>query len=213
MCFSLQASAIAATSLIVLGSIGIKKHYKNKTVFITAIPLIFGIQQASEAVTWAQIPFKLSATTVTAAAYIFLFFSYFFWPIWIPMALWYAEPNDTRKQLLLLPLACGIFIGCTLLYFIATTTVTSTISCAHIMYNVGIPEAWYKPGMLLYVVAIITPWFISTVHRIWLLGVAMALSYVVSMWFYFGAFTSVWCFFAGVLSVLILVILNGVNPT
>jgi len=208
MCFSLQASAIAAGSLTILGAIGVTRHHADKTKFIAAIPFIFGIQQASEAVTWAQLPFKLSAATVAISTYTFLFFAYFFWPVWVPFAVWYAEPNATRKNIILLTIAGGAIIGATLLYFLTTSIVTSAITCAHIIYDVTIPEAWYIPGMLLYVGATIVPWFISSFPKMWLVGSVLAISYGVSIWFYFAAFTSVWCFFAAVLSILILVVLH-----
>jgi len=208
MCFSLQASIIAATSLIALGSIGVKQKYKTTTRLIAAIPFIFGLQQASEAIIWAQVPFKLSTTTVNTAAYTFLFFAYFVWPIWVPIALCHAEPNKTRKKIMIIPLLCGIFVGCILLYFLITTHIKSAISYSHIVYTVGIPTTWYTPSTLLYLAATVVPWLVSSLGGMWIIGILLTISYAASIWFYFATLTSVWCFFAAILSAMILVILK-----
>jgi len=208
MCFSLQASTIAAASLLTIGGIGVTQHWRKKTILIVATPFIFGIQQLSEAVIWAQRVLNLSPDIIQAATYTFLFFAYFFWPIWIPTALWYAEPHNQQKKILSLTVLAGIVDGCVLLYYLITTPAHAAIQCAHIIYWIGVPQAWYLPGMALYATATIAPWFISSIPRMWLAGLILAISYLISWWFYFAAFASVWCFFAAILSALILVLLD-----
>lgn len=56
-------------------------------------------------------------------------------------------------------------------------------------------------------VATITPAFVSSVPRMWLFGIAVLLSYIVTAIFYADFIVSVWCFFAAVISALVYYIL------
>ncbi len=56
---------------------------------------------------------------------------------------------------------------------------------------------------LLYVIATIVPFFIARNKMLWAIGALTVASYVISYIAYFEAFTSVWCFFAALISILV----------
>jgi len=79
----------------------------------------------------------------------------------------------------------------------------------HIAYEQNYPLALSPYGGALYIIATIVPPFISRIRRMWTLGVAILISYIITTIFYVGYIVSVWCFFASVISISVLVILMG----
>lgn len=212
MCFSLQASAIASITLMIIGSLTVKNNYAYKTRFIAMIPFIFGLQQASEAIIWLQFFVPLSKAIIDIATYFFLICAYAIWPLWVPTALWYAESDINTKKKLLISIISGAAIASLLLYYLSMHKPHSTITCAHIVYTTHIKQYWYIPGSIAYLLATIAPWFITHFYRFWIMGIALIISYGLSLWLYLNALTSVWCFFAALLSGLLLIILDKNKP-
>jgi len=213
MCFSIQASIITSATLITMSTLYLKKQLRSATRMIALMPLLLGIQQACEAFIWHYKPIKKYAHLAHKATYIFLFFAYIVWPIWVPLALWHAESQVPRKQLLLILITIGVLTSTALGYCILKSTATSAISCAHIVYNTHIPTTWQRPLTYAYTIATIIPWFVSSIQNIWMIGILASIGYIVSAWYYFNAFTSVWCFFAAAISALIYIILDTNTQT
>lgn len=211
MCFSLQASIIAAATLTAIGMITTAKNIKNRTRMIAMTPFLFGIQQACEAVIWLYKPTKKAAETLTQAMYGFLFFAYIFWPVWVPLALMHAEQDTKRKKILIAFLIIGVITGSMLGYMLATQPSKVCIECMHIVYRTEIPDRLFWPLTTTYTVATIIPWFVSSIRRMWFIGILLTISYAVAAWYYYVAFTSVWCFFAAAISATALMILDNNN--
>lgn len=53
-------------------------------------------------------------------------------------------------------------------------------------------------GILLYVVATIGALFISSLRKMWILGILVAFSFIISYIYYYMEFGSVWCFFSAI---------------
>ena len=62
---------------------------------------------------------------------------------------------------------------------------------------------------LLYLVATLVPLFLSTIRRMWMLGVALVTSYGAAMFFFNDQVISVWCAFAAIESVVVLLIIRA----
>jgi hypothetical protein len=86
--------------------------------------------------------------------------------------------------------------------------VTPEIMGYHILYNSDFPKLIAIPVFILYLIATITPLFISSIQRTHLLGILMFLSCLVTAIFFTQYLTSVWCFFAALISGVIYWILS-----
>jgi hypothetical protein len=73
----------------------------------------------------------------------------------------------------------------------------------HMIYQSDAPDYSESVTMLFYLAATIAPLFVSSIKRIYIVGIVMGLSFVVTALFYKKFLISVWCFFGAVLSFVI----------
>jgi hypothetical protein len=210
MCFSPQASFGAAAVLSVLGIAGLKKTGGSKKALIAAVPSIFAVQQTLEGFVWLAIGRgDYSSLGYTIPVYFYLFFASTFWPLYLPIVLWYLEQNLTRKQWLIAPLAAGIVVALVALINLCVGgPVNVSVVNHHIAYAQTVPfffsTTLYYIGLVFYLVATSGALFISTIPYAPIMGVLIILALTAAQIWYYFAFGSVWCFFAAVCSALIL---------
>ncbi len=207
MCFSAGAS-FTTSALLSLGSIAaLSKVHKKSSIMVASMPLFFAVQQCAEGIVWLSYSYPAFEPFRTVASYTFLAFAFVFWPIWIPLSLHIAETNKKRKYILLALLLAGILLALYMLAHFIMYGIGTTITDCNINYQMDITESLVILNSIVYITATIAPFFISSIARMWLLGVAMAVSYLVAYVFYYYVFISVWCFFAALLSIIIFSIL------
>ena len=201
MCFSAQASFTASGLLSIIGLLTLKKTKYSKIYPLAIIPLLFGIQQALEGIVWITHGINTQSILNVMAMYGFLFFAFFFWPVWIPFALIKIESVAYRRNILYILLGVGLAISTGLIWSVIQHGVTSEIVCSHIKYAVEIPSTFHEWGAWVYCLATILPFFISSKKLAWIFGSLLCLSVAITLYFYAAFFTSVWCFFAALLSI------------
>ncbi len=213
MCFSAGASFTAAGALSIISLLSVKQSHTTKIIPIALTPLFFGIQQASEGFVWITLN-NGDTTSILhmVSMYIFLFFAGVFWPTWVPVSLYWAEDSYKRKQLLFTLICCGALVSITFLWMWVLKTSGAVIINHHINYPVdnypfGSTNETYcrictHALSFLYGVVTITPFFISSISYMKLLGTAVGIGAVIAYIAYLIAFPSVWCFFAAVCSVI-----------
>jgi len=207
MCFSAGAS-FGASAL--LGAIGVVAIVKAKTVpqrLFATIPLIFSLQQLSEGLLWLSLNNPGLAAWQPAFTYVFLLAAMAVWPLWIPLTIRLLEKDVNRKKILTflsgLGAAVSVAFGCILLLFPVQVVATHH----HLHYRFDLPPVakdliWVFT--LLYVFATIIAPFISGFKRMKWLGIVFFASYLFAVIFYNGFVVSVWCYFAAILSIVVL---------
>ncbi len=206
MCFSAQASFGASAILGVMGAYALRKAKQNE-LFLALIPILFSIQQACEGIVWITYANPNYQLITTAATYSFCFFAFFFWPVWIPVTILKMETNPHKKLVLRALLFLGFFIASILVFTMLTNGIHTTVSCSHIEYTIFLPESLETIGAVFYCITTILPPLLSS--RKWLpfFGLLTLGSVGITYFFYSTYFTSVWCFFAALLSSVIILIL------
>jgi len=130
------------------------------------------------------------------------------WPTLIPLSILLMESNAHKRKimrlLLLAGLSVSIYYSCCLLFL----NVTPQIMGYHIMYNSDFPKLIAIPVFIVYLVATLTPLFISSIERTHMMGILMFFSCLVTAIFFTQYLTSVWCFFAALISGVIYWILS-----
>lgn len=203
MCFSAQASFLAGTGLTTFGIYLLKQPHKKTDRYFFAIPLMFGIQQLCEGVVWiSQMNPELAAYNIPAR-YSFLFFALVVWPTWIPFSILKMETNNKKGRCLASLLGAGALISTMLAWIALTQGVASSISCNHIQYILDVPKYLLTPSLIWYWMATIGPFFVTNRKYMKEFGVLLLGSAIVALYFYNEWFTSVWCFFAAILSLMI----------
>lgn len=233
MCFSATASFAVAGALGVAGALSVYKTKKQFHLFFSAIPLLFATQQAAEGFVWLGLN-GVCPQLLTTAMYTFLFFAFIFWPFWIPFSLWireskpqsmpdwqlafydfvpwlhaYRKPASRSWQLGLLTIIGGV--GFTLLALAGLYEgggATVTLADGHLFYGTKIPvdivgrEFWYLYA--LYLMCTVLPFFISSMPYAKVLGSFIFAAFIYTYYTTPMALTSVWCFYAAIVSTMIL---------
>jgi len=208
MCFSANASFSAAAVLTVIGVVSIKKTNHPSQFAFAFIPLIFAMQQFSEGFLWLNLPEGGNPTIVKYATYCFVFFAQIFWPIWVPYSIYLLEKNSKQKGILKILLASGILVSFYLTYCLITIGVEAKIIEYHIAYIQKYPLSLRAFVIAFYAMSTVVPLFVSSLKHMWILGFAVLISYLISVYFYQQNSLSVWCFFSSIMSIGIYIIIK-----
>ncbi len=220
MCFSATASFGASAVLGTVGVISMVKAKTNPQRTFAAIPLLFAVQQLTEGLLWLSLKNADLASWQSSLTYIFLVFAMAIWPFWIPFSIWLLEKDAKRKKIITgfvwMGAIVAIGVGVVLFSYPVEVVTPFCFSCPtpasssvyqHLHYEFAIPSLVKKliiAFSVLYIAAtIITP-FLSGIKKMKWLGVVFLVSYLFAVIFYHGFVISVWCFFAAILSFVVL---------
>lgn len=206
MCFSAGASFGAGILLSAVGLVSLKKADHSSEKMFAAIPLIFGVQQISEGFLWLSLTGQANAAMQISSTHVFLFFAQIVWPLWVPLSILLVEKNEKRKKILKVLTFTGALVSLYLAYCLVSFHVQASVVGQHISYHLDYPSSIKPLRGLLYLLVTVLPPFFSNIKRMWTLGAAIFISYLLTVIFYSEYVISVWCFFASVISVVVLVL-------
>ena len=207
MCFSAQASFTAGTVLLIVGAATVRRARARSELPYAWIPVLFGIQQLLEGALWLTFPDRAPLLN-TVLTHAYSFFSHVLWPIYVPLAALALETVPWRRRVLIGIALAGSAVGLYLLATLFTLPIVATVTGQHIAYES--PHFYALAAMSLYLLGTCASLMFSSHARVVAFGVAAFASAVAAYAFYATWFISVWCFFAGVLSVI--VFLYFTNP-
>ncbi len=208
MCFSPEASFAGGVILSAVGAATIRKIHKPSQIIFAAIPLFFGVQQIAEGIVWLVIPLAGYASVKVVFTYVFLVMAEVIWPSLIALSVLLMEEDARRRRTLWVLLGLGVLVSLYYGFCLFTYNVTPTIEGHHIYYHTDFPKLFALPAFLAYLIATITPLFVSSIKRTHLLGGLMFLSCLVTIIFFTQYLISVWCFFAALISAVVYWILS-----
>ena len=205
MCFSAAASFTSGIALSGVGTAALIKNKEKSSIPLASIPLFFGIQQIFEGFVWSSLS---NVQCHQISVYGFLAFALVFWPFYSPLAFFLAEKNIIRKKILLGLFALGTIVSIYFLGIMLTQPISSQVTNNSIQYLLDAPLVLVFT--LIYFIATCASAILSTHKRLTYFGIFLTVSLAISLYFYFITFTSVWCFFAAILS---LIIFSHINET
>lgn len=211
MCFSATASFSAAAVLGVTGIIALKKVKQPSQFMFGALPFLFAVQQTCEGLLWLTFMNRPDAHLVRVESYIFLFFAQFLWPFWLPLSFMLMEKDKRRKKILLLLAGVGILTSAMLGYRLIFCDITTQIKNHHIFYDIQSPQWIITTSSILYCIAIIIPPFVLKMKGSLFMAIMLLCSLLFSKLFFSEELISTWCFFAAILSAVIVYILHHSN--
>jgi len=208
MCFSAGASFAGGVIISAVGVATGKQVKKPNQRLFAGIPLLFGFQQLAEGVLWVTLKSGGFERLQDAATYVFLVTALVIWPVMIPLSMWAMEEVKVRKQILTGLLVIGAALSLFYIYCFTFYDVYPRINSFHIQYIDNFPRTYLDIGFYAYLTATIPPLFVSSIRRMWIFGVLIALSCLVTGVFFSYYLTSVWCFFAASISIAVYWILS-----
>jgi len=190
-----------------IGVMTVRRNSDPSRRMFSAIPLIFGVQQISEGFVWVALQSSGNDLMLTIASYLFLFAAVILWPVYLPLSVMLMEKTKLRRQIIWFLFITGLVAALYYAIGILLFDVTPQISSHHIKYANEFPRPPANSIFILYLIATLTPLFVSSVRKMWLLGLLMTISCLITGIFFREFLTSVWCFFAALISMVIYLII------
>ena len=206
MCFSASASFGASAVLAGAGIVAIKRTESPKMRAFASTPILFAVHQLSEGLVWLSFTDPELVPWQNSAMYFYLFLAQVTWPIWVPFVVWLMEPDKARKKVLSYLMLIGGAFSVYLVYCLFTYEASVVVESKHIRYQMHFPNLGLR--RVLYFSATIIPLFISSLKWMKLLAGAFVGALILSFIFYTQCVISVWCFFAAILSMLVLLVIS-----
>ena len=213
MCFSPEASFAGGIIISAIGIATVRKVHNPSQIVFASIPLFFGIQQIAEGFLWMTLPDNDFINIQKISTYVFLIMAQVIWPLMIPVSIMLMEENINRKKVMRLFSGLGLALSLYYSFCLLTFSVHPEISGYHILYKNDFPHSLSNPAFAVYLTVTVTPLFLSGIKRTWLLGILMTFSCLITAIFFRQYLTSVWCFFAALISAVIFWILNDSRKT
>lgn len=207
MCFSAAASFAASAVLLPLGLYSVYKALKTNKDYLlfSFIPFIFSIHQFIQGLIWDTLHAR-SYVSLYHSVLAFTFIAFFIWPFYIPLSIYAIEPNKRRKKIFLGLIFCGLALGLAsyVPLLIGVITVEVSIVKHSISYPVYQPVYMQNIYTVFYALIVIISLFLSSIRKIRVFGILLLSAFLFSAVCYYYTITSVWCFFAALLSLYII---------
>lgn len=210
MCFSPETSYGLGALLLAGGGVSLYKALKTSPRYIpmAVMPILVGIQQIGEGAVWTGLNTGCEPAT-RAGTFTFLFFAWVVWPFWVPFMTWVLEPDRDHRRILTGFMIAGAAWGLSMYlpYLWHPEWVQVQIRHASIGYSHHLWAENYVPAMALYAAYLsiigLAPVISSHLH-VKLFGLALIVATLVTYALYTYAETSVLCFFAGAMTMLLI---------
>lgn len=202
MCFSAAANFVGSGFLGAVGVVTLAKVKHRRELLFATLPILFAIHQFIEGFVWLGLDGILSPAVAHDMGAAFMLYAQGLLPFLIPLSVLLFEPNGSSRKRMV-PFA--VLGGATTLYILWALAAFPTqvyVRANSIVYiNPATNNTWVA---VLYVIATCGSLFFSEVRPMVLFGAANLTILLVVMAFKRYAFTSLWCAYAAVASVIIL---------
>ena len=201
MCFSAEADFVSGVVIGAVGVASLREVRHAREIPLAVLPLAFAVHQITEGFVWLGLQGKISGSVGDVALYAYLFYAWALLPFYAPLAIYLVEPLRSRRRWMAVLVALGAIVGLYLLWALLHNSVGARILEHTIDYR-GVGDSG-NVVTVLYVVATCGSFLLSSQRRIVWFGVANIVAVALIAWEQATALTSVWCFWAGIVSVLI----------
>jgi len=202
MCFSVQADLVAGAVVLPLAVASLREVRHRRELPFALLPTIFCLHQLIEALVWAGTDGEVGSGLAHAAAVAYVVIALPLLPTYVPAAVILLEPRHRRRRVLPF-LLLGIVVTVVLVVTLVGHGVTVHEHPHALVYEIGLPHAVLVTA--LYVVAVIGASLLSGYRSIVAFGILNLVGLSVVAVLYSQAFASVWCVYAALTSVLVLV--------
>jgi hypothetical protein len=210
MCFSAPVSFVAAAVLLSAGAMAVRRTRRVAEWAYALIPAWFGVQQLLEGGLWLTLDQPPLACLNTVLTQGFSVFSQVVWPLYIPLAVWLLEPVGWRRRAIGLMALAGAVVSLYLLWYLLRVPAVAQVQGRHIAYI--FPHFHQPLATALYLLGACVSPLLSGFKAVRLFGLLATLSLLATAMFYSQWFISVWCFFAALLSSVILLHFRAQAP-
>ena len=202
MCFSATANFVGSGVLGAVGVVTLTRVKHRRELLFASLPALFAIHQFLEGFVWLGLDGILSPQVAHDMGAAFMLYAQGLLPFLLPLSVLLFEPTAKRRRMMLPFLVVG---GGTTLYILWALTAYPLELYVKGNSIVYINQATNNTAVaLFYVIATCGSLFFSKIRMMVLFGAANLAILLVVMEVKRYAFTSLWCAYAAVASVIIL---------
>jgi hypothetical protein len=202
VCFSATANFAGSSVLGAIGVVTLTKVKHRRELLFAALPVLFAIHQFIEGFVWLGLDGILSPAVTHDMGAAFMLYAQGLLPLLLPLSVLLFEPDGKGRRRMLPFLAIGT---ATTLYILWALTAFPTQVFVKGNSIVYINQATNNTAVaIVYVIATCGSLFFSQVRAMVVFGAANLAILLVVMAYKRYAFTSLWCAYAAIASVIIL---------
>jgi hypothetical protein len=202
VCFSATANFVGSAALGAIGVVTLTKVKHRRELLFAALPTLFAVHQFTEGFVWLGLDGKLSPAVTHDMGAAFMLYAQGLLPFLLPLSVLLFEPEGKSRRRMLPFLVLG---GATALYMLWALTAYPLQLYVRGNSIVYINQATNNtPVAVLYVIATCGSLLLSKVRAMVMFGAANLTILLVVMAVKRYAFTSLWCAYAAIASVMIL---------
>src|SRR6202050_2827646 len=202
MCFSATANFVGSTALAGIGVVTLTRVRHRRELLFATLPTLFAVHQFMEGFVWLGLDGILSPRVAHDMGAAFMLYAQGLLPFLLPLSVLLFEPDGKSRRRMLPFLVIG---GGTTLYILWALTAYPLQLYVKGNSIVYINQATNNTAVaVLYVIATCGSLFFSEVKPMVIFGFANLVILLTAMAVKRYAFTSLWCAYAAIASVIIL---------
>jgi hypothetical protein len=203
MCFSAAANFVGSGALGAVGAVTLTRVKHRRELLFASLPLLFAIHQFIEGFVWLGLDGIFPATVTHNMGAAFMLYAQGLLPFLLPLSVLLFEPDGESRRRMLPFLGLGVATALYILWALTAYPTEVYVKGNSIVY---INQATNNLAVaVLYVIATCGSLFFSKIRMMVIFGAANLAILLAVMLFKRYAFTSLWCAYAAVVSVIILV--------
>ena len=202
MCFSATANFAGSGVLGGIGVVTLTKVKHRRELLFAGLPVLFALHQFTEGFVWLGMDGYVSKEAMRVWAAGFMLYAQGLLPLLMPLSVFLFEPNGKARWRMFPFVALGALTTVYMLWALTAFPFQVYVQGKSLVYvDQGTNFTWIA---VLYVAATCGSLFFSKVRPMVLFGAANLIALLAVMAVRRYAFTSLWCAYAAVASVLIL---------
>jgi hypothetical protein len=203
MCFSATANFVGSGVLGALGVVTLTKVKHRRELLFASLPTLFAVHQFIEGFVWLGLDGTLSSAVTHNMGAAYMLYAQGLLPFLLPLGVVLFEPDGWARRRMLPFLAVGVLTGLYILWALTAYPTQIYVRQNSIVYvNQGTNHTTVA---ILYLIATCGSLFFSKVRAMIIFGTAnLAILLVVTAVKRY-AFTSVWCAYAALASLIVLI--------
>ena len=213
MCFSATANFVGSGVLGAVGVVTLTKVKHRRELLFASLPTLFAVHQFIEGFVWLGLDGILSPAVAHNMGAAFVLYAQGLLPFLMPLSIMLFEQTRARRRTMLPFVILGTLLTLYMLWGLSAYPLQVSVLGNSIVYvNYATNMTWVA---VLYIIATCGSLFFSKVRAMVLFGAANLIILLTVMAVKRYAFTSLWCAYAAVASVIILAYFwksSGIRP-
>lgn len=210
MCFSATASFAAASLAGTAGVFTLSRARGARELPLAGIPALFGLHQAIEGALWLTLPQAGDAALAAYLANSFAIVALVVWPAYAAIAVALVEENARRRMWIWLTAPFGLVFALYSARDIWSHPYHALRTAHSLCYINNSPYPDY--ALAVYVAGVCGGFLLSSHRLLKLFGAVLTAGLAATLYAYLAELVSVWCFFAAIASLILVVYFLRRNP-